>query len=129
MKKLFRFQYESCSGTCYHPGEEFFQELRKINSVKLNTTIDKIVKAHDSTCDDPTQRFGIDFCEDTKVYIGNFLNGTRLDLFTDKNFINVVDKLIEFVLETNKSKEAKLGDCIYGQTGQENLAEMILNSI
>lgn len=129
MKKIFRFQYEPCTGTCYTGGNDFYQELKKADTNKLNSIINNIVKAHDSTCDDLDQRFGVDYDEENKIFIGTFLNGRRLDMFSDKSFLNLVDTLSNHVLNENKNKLIKEEGCVFGINGNENLAELILKSV
>lgn len=129
MKKVFRFQYEPCAGTCYAHEELFTTELRRIPLENLESMVSKIVAAHDSICDDSSQRFGVDYCEVNNIFVGSFINGTRLDLFSNKNFFNLINTLSEHVLSENKNKKKSFGDCIYGLNGNENLAEIILKLV
>ena len=129
MKKVFRFQYEPCVGTCYAHSPIFFSELKKAPQELLTSTIDKIVAAHDSTCDDITQRFGVDYDEANNIYVGSFMNGTRLDLFSDKSFLTLANILSSHVLKENEGKAVSSADCKFGENGNENLAELILTSV
>ena len=129
MKKLFRFQYEKCNGTCYTGGDDFYKELENQPKSVIRELVDKIVAAHDSTCDDPNQRFGIDYDEENKIFIGSFLNNMKLDIFSDKDFVRLVDTLMTHVLSENTNKVINRENCVFGLNGQENLAEVILNAI
>lgn len=126
MKKLFRFKYEPCSGTCYCPGDKFFEELNKFDEDGKKQLINKIVSAHDSTCDDPNQLFAIDYDENVGVYIGTVFDNGRLDLFSDKSFVSLVDALTSFVKKQNEGRASKSGNCVYGASGIEDLANIIL---
>ena len=61
MRKLFRFKYEPCNGTCYCYEEIFYEELR--GQPHVSSLIDLVVQAHDNLCDNPDYSFGIDKCE------------------------------------------------------------------
>lgn len=128
MKKLFRFQYEPCNGTCYAPEAEFFSELRNAPKNKLSIVIDKIVTAHDRMCNNPDMRFAVDHDENSGVYIGSWINRKTLDLFSSDSFIDCVDQLTSHILVEVSSSQQHKQNCNYSEN-QENLAEMILNSI
>lgn len=129
MKKVFRFQYEPCVGTCYQYKDIFQKELGKISKENLKSIVNKIVEAHDSTCDDPSQRFGVDYDENNQLFVGSFINGTKLDLFSDNSFELLINTLTSHVLKENKNKTYVSGQCTYGNNGNENLAEIILESV
>lgn len=126
MKKLFRFKYEPCSGTCYAPDDKFFEELKKLDEVAKLSLINKIVSAHDSTCDDPDQLFAVDYDETTRMYVGTAFDNGRLDLFSDSSFVNLVEILTSFVKKQNEGRTPKAGNCVYGASGIEDLANIIL---
>ena|SRR5271165_5495898 len=129
MKKLFRFQYEKCNGTCYAPEDTFKEALKNVPEKELETLIMNIVEAHDSTCDDPEQRFSVDYDENNKIFIGSFINGKTLDLFSDKSFVNLINSLTSHVIKENKNKIITSDQCVYGNNGNENLAEKILKLV
>lgn len=126
MKKLFRFKYEPCSGTCYAPEKKFFDELRALDLKSKNELIAKIVSAHESTCDDPTQLFAVDYDETTKTYIGTALIDGRLDLFSSNSFVDLIEVLTNFVKLQNAGKQRAIGSCVYGVSGIEDLTKIIL---
>lgn len=129
MQKLFRFQYEACNGTCYGNGDRFFQDLKDVPKAELTQLINKIVDAHNRMCNNPNMRFGLDFDQTNKIYIGNWMNNGTLDLFTSTNFMDVVTQLTSHVLKVVPVSQSEYeNNCEFGE-GHENLAEQILNAI
>jgi len=126
MKKLFRFQYEKCSGTCYHPSPEFFEELRCLDKTVLKRVVDKVVASHDRVCNDPEMRFGVDYDEKSKHYIASFVNHGKLDLFTSRVFMGAVEEMCEFIL--SEVQGGASGDCEYDHT-TEKLHEAIMRAV
>lgn len=121
--------YEPCVGTCYAHGPDFYDELKKTTSEELASVVKTIVEAHDSTCDDPEQRFGVDYDEENKIFIGSFMNGKRLDLFSDRSFLKLVKVLSNHVIKENTGKAKSAGVCNYGESGNENLAKIIMDAV
>lgn len=129
MKKLFRFQYEACNGTCYAPEEQFFIDLRAVPLSQLHGVVDKIVTAHNRTCNNPNMRFAVDLDETHNIYIGSWMNNGTLDLFSSSSFIDVVDQLSSHILDVVPEAQTEYdNNCEFGE-GHENLAEMILNAV
>lgn len=124
MKKLFRFKYEPCNGTCYAPEIIFFEEMKKITQDDKIKLTKKIVKAHDQLCDNSDYSFGLDMCEKTNLFIGHFRQPERLDLFTGNTLSECIDDMTNYIIQTNIPKMEGL--CVYGDNGPENLAEQIL---
>lgn len=124
MKKLFRFKYEPCNGTCYAHQPIFFSEMKKLTPLEKETLVAVIVKAHDQMCDNPDYYFGVDFCEDTNVFIGHFTQPNRCDLYTANTLAECVSKMCKDVINT--TIPIYKGLCNFGTSGNENLADQIL---
>jgi hypothetical protein len=124
MRKLFRFKYEPCNGTCYAPEKIFFRELSELTQASRIEMVDTIVKAHDKLCDNPAYSFGIDLDEDLNVFVGVFVQPGRVDTFAGKTLEECVLKLCTAVINTNIPTQE--GQCNFGNAGAENLAEKIL---
>jgi hypothetical protein len=127
MKKLFRFKYEPCNGTCYAHGSIFYEELRKLNPQRIKKLVTQIVAAHDKLCDSTEYSFGVDLCEQTGVFIGHFRQPARLDIYSGKTLESCVLELTQAVLSTHIPQDA--GTCNFGNSGSENLAEEILKHV
>ena|SRR5690242_8643131 len=126
MKKLFRFKYEPCNGTCYVWDDDFYEGLKKLSQSLREDLVNTVVRAHDKLCDNPQYYFGLDKCEKTGLFIGHFVQPTRLDMFSDTSLSQCILELCEAVIKTN-IPEVK-GICNFGQNGTENLAEIILKA-
>lgn len=126
MKKLFRFKYEPCNGTCYAYQPIFLSEMKKVDSKSKVTLVSKIVEAHDNMCDNPDYFFGIDLCEKTGLFIGHFVQPDRTDIFSGPSLKECIEEMCESVI---KAKIPQLvGECNFGNNGTENLAEVILQA-
>lgn len=124
MRKLFRFKYEPCNGTCYAFCEKLPEELRKLISEDRKILVDKMVKAHDKLCDNPDYSFGVDVDEINNVFVAHFRTPEKLDLYSDKSFSHVVEQVCKQVLAENIP--AVKGLCNYGNNGVEDLGRDIL---
>lgn len=124
MRKLFRFKYEPCNGTCYTGGDDFYECLRQIGFDSKAPLVTLIVNAHDKLCDNPNFYFGLDKCEKTGLFIGHFIQPTRTDLFTGATMLDAIQEMCEFILAT-EIPQLK-GICEFGNSGTENLAYTIL---
>ena len=126
MKKLFRFKYEPCNGTCYAHQPIFFSEMKKLQQLEKEALVEKIVKAHDQLCDNPEYYFGLDMCEKTGLFIGHFVQPERTDIFTGETLAECISDMADTVIATDIPKLK--GHCTYGDSGAENLAEQILRA-
>lgn len=126
MKKLFRFKYEPCNGTCYAHQPIFFEEMKKLNTEEKTTLVDTIVKAHDQLCDNPEFYFGLDLCEKTGLFIGHFIQPSRTDVFSGNSLRECITEMCEAVIATDIPKVEGL--CTFGNNGNENLAQEILRA-
>lgn len=127
MKKLFRFKYEQCNGTCYAWDSIFYEGLRKLSPIERQTLVSMVTKAHDKLCDNPAYYFGLDMCEKTNLFIGHFVQPSRLDLFTNISLAGCIRELTEHVIKTDIP--VLEGICTYGQNGTENLGKQILEAV
>lgn len=126
MKKLFRFKYEPCNGTCYAPEDVFFSQMKQIQQNEKLKIIEKIVTAHDKMCDNPSYSFGLDMCEKTNLFIGHFNQPDRLDVFTGVTLQECIDDMTSYILKTTIPRVD--GFCNYGNHGIENLKQQILSA-
>ena len=71
MRKVFRMQYEPCSGQCYTGGDdspinkESFKAIGALKTDKnrLESFITKLTKAHEPLCGNEEMRLGVDYDE------------------------------------------------------------------
>lgn len=127
MKKLFRFKYEPCNGTCYAHEPIFFKELSGITNERREILVNIIVKAHDKLCDNPEYSFGIDLCEKSGIFIGHFRTPEKIDIYTGHTLEEACLDLCKAVIQT----EIPIleGQCTFGDNGTENLAKQILAAV
>lgn len=127
MKKLFRFKYEPCNGTCYAWGDDFYEGLRSLSLKERTELVELVVRAHDKLCDNPEYYFGLDKCEKTGLFIGHFHQSSRIDFFIDVSLSTIIHELCEFVVKTDIP--VLEGNCVFDDNGSENLAEKILSVV
>lgn len=127
MRKLFRFKYEKCNGTCYCHQPIFFSELGKVNKSDLESLVNTIVTAHDQLCDNPDFSFGLDMCEKTGLFIGHFNQPDRVDIFSGLALSECIIEMCTTIINTDIPKID--GICEFGDNGNENLAQQILEAV
>ena len=124
MRKLFRFEYEPCNGTCYHYCDILPGELRKLSEEARQELVKLMVRAHNSLCDNPNYSFGVDLDETNGLFVAHFRTPEKTDLNSSKSFSECVFEVCQKVLGTNIPKID--GSCVFGDNGAESLGEKIL---
>lgn len=124
MRKLFRFKYEPCNGTCYAWCDHLIEELRELDVTKRNQIVSLMVDAHNKLCDNPDFSFGVDVDENHTVFVAHFRTPERTDLFHSRVFSECVEKVCSEVLKTEIPQIS--GICQYGDNGAEDLGNEIL---
>ena len=127
MQKLFRFKYEECNGTCFAHEDIFFAQLGAIHEVRRKVLVDLVVKAHDNLCDNPDYSFGLDYCDITDTFIGHFIQPGRIDVFSSYHLNTCITDMCETVVDADIPQIE--GVCTFGDTGEGNLAEIILSNV
>ena len=161
MRKIFRMQYEPCNGQCYawddddddtstssggggggsdddDDRDSDILPLRALRNdpVRLKRVMDKLVAMHQELCGNKNLRYGIDLDEDNHIFIGSFWHYGKLELFTDKNHIALIEKMADFVLPFYQSEayheESKhdkgLGHEVCEHGEDDNLLRFIIRS-
>lgn len=127
MRKLFRFKYEPCNGTCYAWDDVLPEELNKYTPGEKREIIGLMVKAHMSLCDNPDYSFGIDLDESTRVFVAHFRTPKSTETFASLNsFRESVHQVCTAVLSTQIPVVE--GGCTYGDNGAEDLGTEILRA-
>lgn len=117
MRKIFRMQYEPCSGACYQYDDDDSSSgggggsdtpdiesdilpLRalRFDQVRLKSIMEKLVAMHQELCGNKNIRYGIDLDEDNQIFIGSFWHYGKLELFTDRSHLKLIEKMAEYVL-------------------------------
>lgn len=129
MKKIFRFQYEPCLGTCYAPNDQFYDELRMLNPSKMGEIVALVSKAHDLICNDHSMRFGIDQDENTGSYIAHFVTPNRVDLFSSDKFVDVAEQVSQHIIASVAPNQNSLDQGCEFSKEKENLADFIINTV
>ena len=126
MRKLFRFKYEPCAGTCYAWCDHLPNELNKSTEEQRKALIEMMVKAHNSLCDNPDYSFGIDMDEKIGVFVGHFRTPEKTNVYAHVTFADCVTEICSVVL-SEKIPVIK-GACTYGDNGAEDLGKEILRA-
>lgn len=69
--------------------------------------LDRIIKIHEPACGNENLAYGMDFDEDTEVFIASFQHYGQLELFVSKSPIMTLNKLIDAALDWYASDEGK----------------------
>lgn len=124
MRKMFRFKYEPCNGTCYAWCDSLIRQLRDMTEEKRKETVALMVKAHNKLCDNPLYSFGVDMDDNLGIFVAHFRTPDKTDLFSGKTFVEVVEQVCGAVLATEIP--ALTGACNFGDNGAEDLGREIL---
>lgn len=123
MRKLFRFKYEPCNGTCYAWCDFLPNELNKLTPAECEKTVAQMVAAHARLCDNPAYSFGVDFDD---LFVAHFRTPGSTDLFISNTFADCVDQVCKKVMDTEIPQVD--GSCTYGDNGAEDLGREILRA-
>lgn len=121
-RKIFRFKYEPCNGTCYAWCEALVHCLR--NDPDHTQLVNMMVEAHEKLCDNPDYSFGVDFSQKTGVYVAHFRTPDKLNVFASTSFREVVEDVCAAVMD--EDIPFLLASCIFGGNGTEDLGREIL---
>jgi hypothetical protein len=124
MRKMFRFKYEPCNGTCYAWCDTLIRRLRELPDSNREALVALMVEAHDKLCDNPEYSFGVDTNNEQNVFVAHFRTPDKTDLYTSVNFKEAVAAVCKAVLETDIPQIS--GACEFGDNGAENLGREIL---
>lgn len=122
MRKLFRFKYEPCNGTCYAYCDRLIAELRKLADPRI--LVSHMVAAHNKLCDNPDYSFGVDVDEKENVFVAHFRTPEKTDLYSGRSFEDVVNEVCHAV--TGAEIPQASGQCNFGSNGAEDLGREIL---
>jgi hypothetical protein len=124
MRKMFRFKYEPCNGTCYAWCDSLIRRLRELPDSERHLLVTTMVRAHNKLCDNPAYSFGVDVDDSIGVFVGHFRTPEKTDLYSGVDFAAVVNKVCETVLSTEIPTLS--GVCVFGGNGAESLGHEIL---
>jgi len=125
MRKLFRFKYEPCNGTCYAFCHHLIGELRKMTDKSKKILVGRMVEAHGHLCDNPDYSFGVDVDAELGIFVAHFRTPEATEMFSSKLFLECIYLVTKEVLATDIPKVD--GACTYGDNGAEDLGTEILN--
>lgn len=126
MRKLFRFKYEPCNGTCYAWCDALPEELNKLTDEDRRLLVFSLVQAHNKLCDNPDFSFGIDRDDNTGMFVAHYRTPEKTDTFLHPSFAESVRVICEVVLLANIPPIA--GACNFGDHGSEDLGREILRA-
>lgn len=126
MRKLFRFKYEPCEGTCYAWCDHLPYQLNMMSELDRKKTIDLMVKSHNNLCDNPDFSFGIDMDDKTGIFVAHFRTPDKTNLYAHQTFEEAVREVCNVVLNTEIPTIK--GACTYGDNGAEDLGKEILRA-
>jgi len=126
MRKLFRFKYEPCNGTCYAWCDHLPNELNKYEEEKRKQLVISMVQAHAKLCDNPDYSFGVDKDEKHNMFVAHFRTPLGTDTFLQASFADVVADVCSTVMMAEIPQVA--GQCTFGDHGSEDLGKEILRA-
>jgi hypothetical protein len=108
MKKVFRMKYEPCNGECYVGPDVINLSFLAGNLVELKKITTKLIKAHEPLCGDVNLAYAIDYDEINKLFIGTFLHYGKLELFSGKDILYVLNQLCDAAITHFSSPEGRI---------------------
>lgn len=105
MRKMFRMQYESCSGQCYA-----WSDVMRIRTLGLDAQgaaafLKRLVAMHEPSCGNDKLAFRLDLDEEHEMFVASFQRYGALDLFMAKTALGAMDKMIDAALAYYQSEE------------------------
>lgn len=109
MRKLFRMQYESCTGQCYA-----YSDVMKIHTLGLDEQgavafLKRLLAIHGPSCGNPSLAYRLDHAEvgGRDVFIASFARYGSLDLFAAETSLGALNQMIDAALVYYESAEYK----------------------
>lgn len=103
MRKIFRMGYEPCKGDCYA-----YDDVLPIDDMtpeRRERTVKKLLKMHAPMCGNEALRYGIDFDEQRRLFIGFFYHYGAVETFLDIDMLACVEQIADCALEHFKSEQ------------------------
>jgi hypothetical protein len=124
MRKMFRFKYEPCNGTCYAWCDSLIRRLREMPDEDRRSLVVTMVQAHNRLCDNPAYSFGVDVDDSLRFFVAHFRTPEKTDLYSGMDFAAVVHQVCAAVMNTEIPVLS--GACVFGDNGAEDLGREIL---
>jgi len=103
MRKLFRMQYEPCSGQCYAASEVLSLQGMSVGQIK--EVMDAMVAMHEPACGNRNVCLGLDLDEESGVFVGSFMHYGRLELVAGPTPLKTLLRLETLVWRHIQSEE------------------------
>lgn len=100
-------RYEPCNGRCYAPDEVLELKELSLSMAEAAILLDRILAIHEPACGNENLAYGMDYDEDTEVFVASFIHFVSLDLFVSRDGIACINKLIDGALDWYTSEEGK----------------------
>lgn len=126
MRKLFRFKYEPCNGTCYAWCDILPEELNKFSETARKLIVTAMVEAHGKLCDNPDYSFGVDLDEKYRMFVAHFRTPTYTHTYISPNLDECVYQVCAAVIQAEIPQVS--GACNFGEHGSEDLGRDILKA-
>lgn len=126
MRKLFRMQYEPCTGRCYA-----YSDVMRIHTLGLTTQtavqfLERLVKIHEPSCGDANIQFRLDADEwfgnpvnefdkaERTRFVASFYHYGALDLFGGATPLEAMNKMIDAALAYYEGDDYKASVARHG---------------
>lgn len=96
MRKLFRMQYEPCSGQCYTDRDVL--RFTKQNPEEVQELMDLLVQIHEPACGNANVRYAIDLDEELGIFTAVFFHYGKMEVFASKTLGGVIRLLAQHAL-------------------------------
>lgn len=113
-RKIFRMGYEPCKGDCYAYDEVI--PLSDLDPNKRERVTKKLLEMHAPMCGNEALRYGVDFDEERRLFVGFFYHYGTLETFLSTDMLGCVDQIADCALEHFASSQFKIES-----TGREGL--------
>lgn len=105
MKKIFRMGYEPCKGDCYAYDDVL--PLSDLRPMQRERIIKKLLEMHAPMCGNTALRYGVDFDEQRRLFVGFFYHYGAIEVFLDTEMLDCVEQIANCALEHFKSEQYK----------------------
>jgi len=107
MRKIFRMQYEPCTGMCYAPDQPFFQVMGELATDKprLKKLMSQLLEVHTFLCGNENMKWAIDQHPRTGVYVGVLNHYGQTETYSGCNPLSLMEEMCAHAVEIVATKE------------------------
>jgi len=105
-RKIFRMGYEPCKGDCYCYDDVL--PVDDLDPEKRQAMIKKLLEMHAPMCGNEALRYGVDFSEELRLFVGFFYHYGATETFINSSMLSCVEQIANSALSHFASEQFKI---------------------